>query len=209
MVPPASICTPTPRCWAPTHPLTTSYTPPHGAQEPNLPADMSRPVRSAAGRQGVRVAWAKSGAAEATAGAASKTAGEQAWECGRLLIEAKKGVKHGEWLPWIKKNLTFGERQARNYMSIGEANRNVCADLSYLDALKQAADTKDTERIKREVAEEKTKRRATGDEPVMVYDLDDDDTEEVTRRKEQRQRVVSRSTATPPQEIRKLALWSV
>lgn len=37
-------------------------------------------------------------------------------ECGRLLAEAKQGVPHGQWLPWIAANCEFSERQARRYI---------------------------------------------------------------------------------------------
>jgi len=32
---------------------------------------------------------------------------EHAIRCGELLLEAKKLLGHGDWLPWIKKNLTL------------------------------------------------------------------------------------------------------
>ena len=35
---------------------------------------------------------------------------------GELLQEQKAGLKHGAWLPWIKENLPFSERLARDYM---------------------------------------------------------------------------------------------
>ena len=41
---------------------------------------------------------------------------ECAAECGRLLLEAKKIMTHGSWLPWIEANLEFGERQAQKYL---------------------------------------------------------------------------------------------
>ena len=34
----------------------------------------------------------------------AREAFESAAECGRLLIEAKKLVGHGQWLPWLEAN---------------------------------------------------------------------------------------------------------
>lgn len=45
---------------------------------------------------------------------------EYAAECGRLLLRAKEGVPHGEWLPWIEANLEFEERQAQKYMRVAK-----------------------------------------------------------------------------------------
>jgi hypothetical protein len=52
--------------------------------------------------------------------AAVQVAAEHALEAGRGLIEAKALVKHGEWLPWLKKNVGFSERTAQLYMRIVE-----------------------------------------------------------------------------------------
>lgn len=35
---------------------------------------------------------------------------------GKLLAEAKAAVGHGQWLKWVRKNLTFGGRQAQRYL---------------------------------------------------------------------------------------------
>lgn len=37
---------------------------------------------------------------------------------GELLTQEKAGVRHGEWLRWIKGNVPFGERSAQNYMRL-------------------------------------------------------------------------------------------
>jgi Protein of unknown function (DUF3102) len=52
--------------------------------------------------------------------AAVKIAAEHALEAGRGLIEAKALLKHGEWLPWLKKNVGFSRRTAQLYMRIVE-----------------------------------------------------------------------------------------
>jgi len=36
-------------------------------------------------------------------------------EIGRELIEAKKGVPHGRWLPWLEDEFGWSDRTARNY----------------------------------------------------------------------------------------------
>jgi hypothetical protein len=36
---------------------------------------------------------------------------------GELLVEAKKQVGHGEWLPWLKREFSLSERSAQNYMA--------------------------------------------------------------------------------------------
>jgi DUF3102 family protein len=43
---------------------------------------------------------------------------EHAIACGEMLIEAKAKVPHGQWLPWLRKNIKFGERSAQGYMRI-------------------------------------------------------------------------------------------
>lgn len=39
-------------------------------------------------------------------------------ECGRLLAEQKKAVGHGNWLNWIKDNLSFSEETVSRYMRL-------------------------------------------------------------------------------------------
>ena len=38
-------------------------------------------------------------------------------EIGGLLIEAQAQLDHGEWLPWVERELDFTERTAQNYMA--------------------------------------------------------------------------------------------
>jgi hypothetical protein len=65
---------------------------------------------------------------------AARTAIEHAFECGRLLIEAKEQVGHGGWLAWVEGHLSFGARQAAKYMRLHRhrghlANRTCGSDL--------------------------------------------------------------------------------
>jgi hypothetical protein len=76
--------------------------------------------------------------------AAARTAIEHAVECGRLLREARDGIGHGGWLPWIKKNLKFGPRQAQKYLRLADyaaemQNANCNSHLSIDSALKLLA----------------------------------------------------------------------
>jgi len=42
---------------------------------------------------------------------------------GKLLIKQKASLEHGEWLPWIEKNLPFSDQTARNYMKMFKRRR--------------------------------------------------------------------------------------
>jgi phage N-6-adenine-methyltransferase len=79
-------------------------------------------------------------AAHDAAHGAARTAIEKAVECGQLLLEAKASIGHGGWLPWVKANLSFSDRQARKYMRLAQhaeelPNRNCGSDLGINEAL--------------------------------------------------------------------------
>jgi hypothetical protein len=61
---------------------------------------------------------------------------EHAIACGQMLLEAKAKVPHGKWLPWLRENITFGERSAQGYMRIAQKVphqiRNGVADFTSL-----------------------------------------------------------------------------
>jgi ParB-like chromosome segregation protein Spo0J len=66
---------------------------------------------------------------------------------GELLLQAKAKCQHGEWLPWLKANVSFSERTARNYIRVADRwgelvalNRQRVADLSYRDAINLLTD---------------------------------------------------------------------
>src|SRR3954463_16269383 len=70
---------------------------------------------------------------------AAQTAVGKAMEVGRLLVEAKGQVRHGEWARGVEENCTFGIRQAQNYMrahqnraAIEEEMRNGASHLASL-----------------------------------------------------------------------------
>lgn len=53
---------------------------------------------------------------------------EHAIRAGDALTAAKAQVQHGEWLPWLEKNVEASERTARAYMQVA-SNRQRVADL--------------------------------------------------------------------------------
>ena len=69
---------------------------------------------------------------------------EHALKAGTLLLEAKKGLPHGEWLPWLKGNCPeISQRTSQNYMRLASempklepAKAQRVADLSYRDAIR-------------------------------------------------------------------------
>ena len=59
-------------------------------------------------------------------------------ECGVMLIEAKSQVAHGQWIGWIKVNLTMSEDTAQLYMRFAKANTEPVRHLS--DGIKTVKD---------------------------------------------------------------------
>src|SRR5947209_4796544 len=71
---------------------------------------------------------------------------EHALAAGKLLIEAKDRVQHGEWGAWIEQHCGFSERLAQKYMQVARqvpkldpANTPRVADLSLRGALELIA----------------------------------------------------------------------
>lgn len=50
-----------------------------------------------------------------------QTSVEHAVRCGQLLLEAKAGLDHGEFTPWIEANCKFSVRSAKAYMQVARA----------------------------------------------------------------------------------------
>jgi hypothetical protein len=70
--------------------------------------------------------------------ASLKEAVSNAIAAGELLLEAKKQVGHGEWLPWLAENCDISERTAQAYMRLARAPlemRNAVADWPLREAL--------------------------------------------------------------------------
>ena len=83
---------------------------------------------------------AKINAAHHAAYGNAQKAIEKAAECGRLLIEAKAAVGHGDWLPWLAANTEISPRQCQRYMQLaerwGEVKYDAKTHLTLTDAIK-------------------------------------------------------------------------
>jgi hypothetical protein len=73
---------------------------------------------------------------------------EHARRAGEMLIEAKRQVPHGQWLPWLADHCEVSERSAQAYMQVARSLADLddskaqrVADLSYRDALRSVATT--------------------------------------------------------------------
>jgi hypothetical protein len=59
-------------------------------------------------------------------------------EAGRMLIEAKAMLRHGDWLPWLRVHVEISGRTASDYMRLArDPNSQHAADLSIRAALEQ------------------------------------------------------------------------
>ena len=56
---------------------------------------------------------------------AARTTIEKAIRIGELLTEQKAGLKHGEWLPWLKANVEFSRQTADNYRRVYEKREDL------------------------------------------------------------------------------------
>ena len=67
------------------------------------------------------------------------TAIQRAIAAGKLLLEAKAQLKHGQWLPWLKRNCKFPARTATHYMRLARRDAEIgnLADLLARDAVEQ------------------------------------------------------------------------
>jgi hypothetical protein len=67
---------------------------------------------------------------------------EHSIAAGRLLIEAKAQLKHGQWLPWLRQNCAISERTASLYMRLARGAEELAAksaslaDLTVEDAVR-------------------------------------------------------------------------
>jgi Protein of unknown function (DUF3102) len=78
-------------------------------------------------------------------GHALKRGLEHAIAAGRLLIEAKEQLAHGQWLPWLRDHCQVSERMAQRYMLLARhapelsAKSDTVSDLTIRGALEQLA----------------------------------------------------------------------
>jgi hypothetical protein len=63
----------------------------------------------------------------------------QAIACGQMLLEARSKAGHGQWLPWLRQNVTFGERSAQGYMRLAVRAPELNEGSTIRDALKELA----------------------------------------------------------------------
>ena len=63
--------------------------------------------------------------------------GENAYDVGKLLIEAKDQLEHGKWLPWLRERVEFSEATARRFIRIAKEypNRSTVIDLGFSKAV--------------------------------------------------------------------------
>ncbi len=67
---------------------------------------------------------------------------QSAIAAGKLLLEAKAQLKHGQWLPWLEHNCKFPARTATHYMRFARSDAEIgnLADLIAPDAVEQLDD---------------------------------------------------------------------
>lgn len=89
---------------------------------------------------------------------------QDAIKIGGLLMEQKAALSHGEFLPWVERELPFAIRTAQVYMQLFE-HRSKCAGAAYLEEAKRIAQIEDQRQhpkarpqVSPEVAEEKRKK---------------------------------------------------
>jgi len=86
-------------------------------------------------------------------------------EAGRLLMQAKATVQHGEWLDWIGTNCQFAHRTAETYMRLAEgahlleANSQRAANMTYREAVRLIAELKGPEEARMSLSTRTRKRR--------------------------------------------------
>lgn len=56
---------------------------------------------------------------------AARTSLDKAIRIGKLLTDARAKLNHGEWLPWLRRNISFTDRTARNYIRCFEERKRL------------------------------------------------------------------------------------
>lgn len=54
---------------------------------------------------------------------------EHAMAAGDMLIEAKKLLKHGQWLPWLRDHCEMPDRTARHYMRLARGRKRIESEI--------------------------------------------------------------------------------
>jgi hypothetical protein len=116
---------------------------------------------------------AKINAAHHAAYGNAQKAIEKAAECGRLLIEAKAAVGHGDWLPWLAANTEISPRQCQRYMQLaerwGEVKYDAKTHLTLTDAIKAIKTPR--QRRAEETKAELEARRAAGETTLTAEQM--------------------------------------
>jgi len=92
-------------------------------------------------------------AAHAACNAMYGSAIDKAIETGGLLVRAKEACQHGQWLPWLARNVQFKEESARTYMTIFnnrhllKSNPQRAGDLSIRGAVKFLTDQRNDAKL--------------------------------------------------------------
>lgn len=102
---------------------------------------------------------------------------EHARAAGELLIKAKDGMKHGEWLPWLAANVEVSERQSQKYIAVAKnwtaitSKSALGADLTLNGALDALAKSRPKpERPKSEPASDLPPAKPVADLPEEIAD---------------------------------------
>lgn len=118
---------------------------------------------------------------------ALSSAVEHAITAGGLLNEAKKHLRHGEWLPWLEKNFSGSVSTANNYMRCAN-NRTAVRklleernELSVTAALEELS-TPRTRPALEAVGEEKSEEKANSQRPANLERFHAEELEEVRER---------------------------
>jgi hypothetical protein len=77
---------------------------------------------------------------------------EKAIDLGRALAHVREDLPHGSWLPWVRKNLAFGDETARNYLAMAEHSELAARCTSIRQFLRRIRFRKSVEK-RREAAE--------------------------------------------------------
>ncbi|HVC52758.1 MAG TPA: DUF3102 domain-containing protein [Stellaceae bacterium] len=64
--------------------------------------------------------------------AATGQAIARAVDAGRCLIEAKRALPHGGWLPWLRREIGFSARAAQGYMRLAEMSAEDAQRVAHL-----------------------------------------------------------------------------
>lgn len=94
-------------------------------------------------------------------------------KAGEMLIEAKAGLDHGEFIPWVDRNCRFKRRQAQNYMRVAKAHRDALLPAESINAaLRMIAEEKEFFKDWTESEIERMERVESGE--TVLADLHDD-----------------------------------